>query len=88
MDEPVLEIPVRKYGKESKVITMRITRQMLEAVDEAARVSNRSRNEILTMALEFSLEHAVVSEEVPAQKRSDTLYFTQKGKKASPADET
>ena len=88
MDDPVFEIPQKKYGKESQVITMRMTRQMLAAIDEAARASNRSRNEIVTMALEFSLEHVVISDETPAKGKPDTLTITRKAKKANPADET
>ena len=73
MDEPVLEIPQKIYGNESQVITLRITSDMLTALDSAARESKRSRNEILTMALEFSLEHMVLSDKIPEDHDGSTL---------------
>ena len=88
MDEPVFEIQQRKYSTASRVITMRITKQMLAAVDEAAKASNRTRNEILSMALEFSLAHTVVSAERPENADGGVLYITEKNRKASPKDET
>ncbi len=88
MDEPVLEISQRKYGTESQVITMRITRQMLAAIDEAAKISKRSRNEVLSMALEFSLDHAVISGQIPEEARTDVLYITEKERKTNRANKT
>ena len=59
MDQPIFELPQRVYGKDSKVITMRIAKDMLSEIDNAAKLSNRSRNEVMSMALEFSLQHMV-----------------------------
>ena len=81
MSEPILKIPQRIYGKDSRVITMRIARDMLQALDAAARQSNRSRNEILAMALEFSLEHMVLTAEAPAQPGEDALIITEKARR-------
>ena len=81
MKEPILKIPQRIYGKDSKVITMRIGKEMLQALDAAAKQSNRSRNEILSMALEFSLEHMVLADQTPDAPAADALIITEKGNK-------
>ena len=62
MDKTIFVIPQRAYGKASKVITMRIEKQLLAELDAAAEASGRSRNEIISAALEFSLHHLVLSE--------------------------
>jgi len=46
--------------KEDKTVTMtiRIERAMQDQLDELAKRSNRSRNEIVNMALEYALRNA------------------------------
>ena len=61
MDKPIFQIAQKQYTGESAVISMRLPKDMLADIDEAARVSGRTRNEILTMALEFSLNHMVIT---------------------------
>lgn len=36
---------------------MRIPRDMLQALDDAAERTGRTRNELISLALEFALEH-------------------------------
>ena len=48
MDEPRLEIPVKKYTGESAVISMRLPRDMLQEIDTIAADTGRTRNEVLT----------------------------------------
>ena len=60
MYEPVFRIPRRKYGGDTTVISMRISRELLKDIDEVAEVSGRNRNEILAMSLEFALRHTEV----------------------------
>lgn len=57
MKEPVLYIPKKKYTAESTVVSMRIPKDMLKDIDEAARLTGRTRNELLSMSIEFSLKH-------------------------------
>ena len=57
MSEPVLRIPRKKYGGETTVVSMRMAKDLLKDLDDAAERSGRNRNEILTMSLEFALNH-------------------------------
>ena len=61
MNKPIFQIAQKQYTGESAVISMRLPKDMLVDIDEAARISGRTRNEILTMALEFSLNHMVIT---------------------------
>ena len=61
MNRPIFQITQKQYTGESSVISMRLPKDMLADIDEAARISGRTRNEILTMALEFSLTHMVIT---------------------------
>ena len=57
MDEPRLEIPVKNYTGESSVISMRLPRDMLQEIDAIAADTCRTRNEVLTLCMEFALNH-------------------------------
>ena len=57
MSEPVFKIPQKRYGGESTVVSMRISKELLKDIDKVADLSGRNRNEILTMSLEFALKH-------------------------------
>ena len=56
MSEPVLRITQKKYGGETTILSMRITKEMLRDIDAIANVTGRNRNEILTASLEFALK--------------------------------
>ena len=57
MQEPVYQHQKKKYQGETSVISMRMPKDMLADIDKAAAVSGRTRNEILTLSLEFALNH-------------------------------
>ena len=57
MEEPILKITPKKYTGESAVISMRLPKDMLRDLDIAAEASGRTRNELLTLCMEFSLNH-------------------------------
>ena len=61
MDEPVFLIRQKKYVGETMVVSMRIPKDMLADIDKAAQVSGRTRNEIMSMSLEFALNHMMVT---------------------------
>ena len=61
MDEPVFIIRQKKYVGETMVVSMRIPKDMLADIDKAAQVSGRTRNEIMSMSLEFALNHMKVT---------------------------
>ena len=60
MSEPVFRIPKKKYGGDSTVGSMRISKELLKDIDKVADLTGRNRNEILTMSLEFALSHTEI----------------------------
>lgn len=57
MDEPKLQIAPKKYTNESTVVSIRIPKDMLQEIEEIAKKTGRTRNELMTMCLEFALDH-------------------------------
>lgn len=57
MSELVFRIPKKKYGGDTTVVSMRISRELLKDIDKVADLSGRNRNEIMAMSLEFALKH-------------------------------
>lgn len=57
MEKPTLRLTAKKYSGESAVISMRMPKDMLKDIDEIASVTGRTRNEILSLSLEFALNH-------------------------------
>ena len=60
MSEPVLRIPKKKYGGDTTVVSMRISKELLSDIDKVANLAGRNRNEILTMSLEFAWKHTEI----------------------------
>ena len=56
-ERPSFQIPIKKYAGESAVISCRLPRDMLREIDRIAAATGRARNEVITMSLEFALEH-------------------------------
>ena len=54
MEKPVLRISPKRYGGETTILSMRIPKDLLKDIDNVAAVTGRTRNEILTMSLEFA----------------------------------
>ncbi len=57
MSEPILRITPKKYSGETTIVSMRIAKDLLKDIDAVANVTGRNRNEILTISLEFALNH-------------------------------
>ena len=55
MDDKRFKIEPRRYVEPSVVVSMRIPKDMLRDLDRAAEISGRTRNEIITMSLEYAL---------------------------------
>lgn len=68
MSEPVFRVPRKKYGGDTTVASMRISKELLKDIDKVAEISGRNRNEILTMSLEFALNHL----EIPINDQEET----------------
>ena len=62
MDAPKLKITPKKYVEDTTVISMRLPKDMLAELDKVAADTGRTRNDILTMGLEFALSHMEVAE--------------------------
>ncbi len=60
--KPVLRITPKKYGGETTIISMRVSKDMLSDIDHIARTTGRNRNELLSMSLEFALSHMEISQ--------------------------
>ena len=48
---------LKKYTGETTIISMRLAKDLVKDIDAVANVTGRNRNEILTMSLEFALNH-------------------------------
>ncbi len=57
-----LKIPPKKYTDESTVISVRVPRDMLSDIDKVAAKTGRTRNEIITLSLEFALAHMEIED--------------------------
>ncbi len=61
MTEP-LKIEIKKYKEESVVVSARIPKDMLQDIDYVAKESGRTRNEIITMFLDYALKNTEIIE--------------------------
>lgn len=57
MNEPVFKLRRKKYIGETAVVSLRLPKTMLADIDKAASVSGRTRNEIMSLSLEFAINH-------------------------------
>lgn len=62
MNDSKLVIPPKEYTGESAVISMRLPKDMLEKIDSLAQSTGRTRNEIMSICIEFALKHYDVDE--------------------------
>ena len=67
MDKPVLRITPKKYAGETTIVSMRMAKDLLKDIDHIASLTGRNRNEILTMSLEFAVNHM----EIVMKERED-----------------
>ena len=68
MEEPVFRITPKKYNGETTIVSMRLAKDLLKDIDQVAGLSGRNRNEILTMSLEFALNHIEIVLEEKKEK--------------------
>ena len=74
MNTPKFEIPVKKYTEGSTVVSFRLPKDMLRDVDNVAARTGRTRNEVLSLCVEFALEHLepenpALEDEVPGANK-------------------
>lgn len=57
-----LVISQHRYTGESAVISLRLPKEMLNAVEKVAADTGRTRNEILVLSVEFALKNMEIEE--------------------------
>lgn len=60
-DKKLVIKPKRTKGEDGyKVFSMRIEEELVNSLDEMSNKTNRSRNELIGILLQFAIEHCVV----------------------------
>ena len=72
MEEPKLHISPKKYNGESTVVSVRMPKDMVADLDRIAEITGRTRNEIMTLCLEFAIAHMEVTEQETQRKTENT----------------
>ncbi|MDE7293560.1 MAG: ribbon-helix-helix domain-containing protein [Oscillospiraceae bacterium] len=62
MPDKKLVIKPQKYGGETTVVSLRIAKSMLADIDKVAAATGRSRSELLTLFIEFSLKNLEIDD--------------------------
>lgn len=62
MEEPKLQIPIKRYSGETAVVSVRMPKDMLGEIDSLAARSGRPRNDLLLKCLEFAIDHIEFTE--------------------------
>lgn len=60
-ENPKLTITTKKYTGETAVISARLPKDMIADLDKVAKMTGRTRNEIMLMCMEFALKNAEIS---------------------------
>ena len=61
---------IRPRGEDGyRVFSVRMKRELLDKLDAIAAETNRSRNEVIGLLLDFALEHAAVEKRPPEDKQ-------------------
>ncbi len=61
MSDRKLIIKPHKYGGETAVISLRLPKEMLSVIDQAASDTGRTRNEILVMSMDYALDNMEIN---------------------------
>jgi predicted DNA-binding protein len=62
MEEIKFLLSPKRYKEETQVFSIRIPKDMLRDVDAVAQKTGRTRNEIITKSIEFTLEHLEIAD--------------------------
>ncbi len=61
MNDKKLVIPPRKYKGETSVVSARLPVEMVKALDKIAEDTGRTRNEIITLCLEYAIDNLTIA---------------------------
>ncbi len=64
-----LTIEQKKYKGETSVISARLPIELIKEIDKIANETGRTRNEVLTICLEFSLENIEVKNPIESEEK-------------------
>ncbi len=62
MPDRKLKITMKKYQGETSVISLRLPVELVATLDEIAKTTGRTRNDIMQRCLEFSVENLEIEE--------------------------
>ncbi len=62
MDGKKLLISEKQYKGDTSVVSARLANEMIRALDDVAEKTGRTRNEIITLCLEFAMENLEIQE--------------------------
>jgi len=62
MSEKKLVIASKKFSKDSSVVSVRLPNDMIEKLDDIAKQTGRTRNEIIQKCLAFSIENVELTD--------------------------
>ena len=62
MEIPKLVIAPKRYTEETTIVSMRLPKDMLRELDALAKRTGRTRNELMTVGLEFALDHIEIKD--------------------------
>lgn len=57
MSNPKLVISSRKYKGETGIVSVRIPSDMIKKIDNISETTGRTRNEIMSLCLEFAIDN-------------------------------
>lgn len=62
MEDVKFIISPKRYTEESQVFSVRMPKDMLRDIDTVAQKTGRTRNELIVMSIEFTLDHLEIEE--------------------------
>ena len=62
MENKKLVIQPQRYGGESTVISVRLSKKMLEEVDQIASETGRTRNELIGTFIEYAMDNLEIED--------------------------
>ena len=62
MPDKKLIIPSKRFRGESTVVSVRLPNDMIEKLDEIAEKTGRTRNEIISLCLSYSMENIEITD--------------------------
>ena len=63
MEDVKFVVSPKRYTEDTQVFSVRMPKDMIRDLDAAAQRTGRTRNELIMMSLEFSLQHMEITEE-------------------------